>query len=90
MSRSQPVFCLSAAAIFGAFIFIALPEPATAQSPPPPDPAIKFFAVTLPDTTLSYPNNLPALADEHTVARRGARPPQAQRQGVLRGWLRHR
>lgn len=67
MPRVQPVFCLGAAAIFGALTFFVLPGLADAQSPPPPDPAIKFFAVMLPDATLSYPSNLPSLADEHTT-----------------------
>src|SRR4029077_6338489 len=57
------VLCELAALALAAFI-----EDAAAQSPPPPDPAIKFFAVKLPDNTLSYPgSSLPDLSDEHTT-----------------------
>ena len=56
------VLCELAALALAAFI-----EDAAAQSPPP-DPAIKFFAVKLPDNTLSYPgSSLPDLSDEHTT-----------------------
>ncbi len=67
MLRFQTVFCVTAAAIVGAVAFVALAGSADAQSPPPPDPAIKYFTVTLPDTMLHYPSNLPSLADEHTT-----------------------
>jgi hypothetical protein len=54
---------LCALAAFAAFV-----DGAAAQSPPPPDPAIKFLAVKLPDNTLSYPSaSLPDLSDEHTT-----------------------
>jgi hypothetical protein len=50
-----------------AIAIAARPESTAAQSPSPPDPAIKFIAVALPDITLYYPSNLPSLADEHTT-----------------------
>jgi len=57
------VLCEVAALALAAFI-----EDAAAQSPPP-DPAIKFFAVKLPANTLSSPgSSLPDLSDEHTPA----------------------
>jgi hypothetical protein len=57
-----------AVALYALAAFAAFVDGAAAQSPPPPDPAIKFFAVKLPDNTLSYPSaSLPDLSDEHTT-----------------------
>src|SRR6185295_18484858 len=64
LSRTWPtVFCGFVSLIFAAFVNYA-----AAQTAPPPDPAIKFFSVKLPDNNLSYPSsNLPDLSDEHTT-----------------------
>ena len=58
----RSVWSLALAVALPAFV-----DRAAAQSPPP-DPAIKFFAVKLPDNILYYPgSSLPDLSDEHTT-----------------------
>ncbi len=57
-----------AVALCGAAAFAVIVDRAAAQSPPPPDPAIKSFGVALPNNILSYPSSsLPVLPDEHTT-----------------------
>jgi hypothetical protein len=57
-----------AVVLCGTAALAAFVNHAAAQSPPPPDPAIKSFAVKLPDNKLSYPStSLPDLSDEHTT-----------------------